>query len=265
MLRRELGETKVDQLDDAVAPHHHVLGLDVAMHKPRAVRRRERRRDLKRDVDKVRDSQRAGVDGFAQRRAIDELRRDEVDVLGVADFIHRDDVRMIQGRGRARFVFKPASESSIEEQLGRQDLQRDASSQRRVRRAIDLAHAARSEPRHDLVAPQRVPDERRCLSLADPAGREVLAEPVPTAGGVPSVQRQERRHFAMQLRVGAAALEKEGVALVERPFDRRMKQIHNALPPDGVSEDRTRGTGMHLRCAFVRPHGTGELSLRLSW
>ena len=41
-------------------------------------------------------SQGTAVDRFAERFTVDEFRCDEIDAFGVADLVHRDDVRMIQ-------------------------------------------------------------------------------------------------------------------------------------------------------------------------
>ena len=43
---RQLRNSKIEHLYIAIVTHHHVLGLDIAMHDARLVRDRQRRRDL---------------------------------------------------------------------------------------------------------------------------------------------------------------------------------------------------------------------------
>ena len=108
-----LREPEVHHLDDAVAPDHDVLRLDVAVHDAAAVRRGERRGDLGADVHDIAHRQRARGETIAQRHAVHELRRDEVDRARLPDLVDRDDVRMVERRGGARFLLEAAAEIGV--------------------------------------------------------------------------------------------------------------------------------------------------------
>jgi hypothetical protein len=63
----------------------------------------------------------------------------------------RDDVGMIQGCGRTRFLFEPTKAVDIERELLREYFDRDVATKTRISRAIHLAHAAAVEQRDDFV------------------------------------------------------------------------------------------------------------------
>src|SRR5262249_34444857 len=58
---------------------------------------------------------------------------------------------MIQRREHLRFALEAGESIGIERELRRQDLERDVTTELGIVRAIHVAHAARSEQRHDLV------------------------------------------------------------------------------------------------------------------
>ena len=96
------------------------------------------------------------IDHLTQRFTPDQLHRDEVDHLpgtGVplADFIDRQQVRMVQGRGRARLLNESRQAAGVPGERLRQDLNRDRAVKLGIVGAIDLAHAAAAQQRTDPV------------------------------------------------------------------------------------------------------------------
>ena len=92
-----------------------------------------------------------------ERLALDQLHREEQDRSGLLDRVDRDDVRMVQRGGCARFTLEPAEPIGISGKGRRQDFDRDVTAEARVAGAVHLAHAAAAEQRHDLVGPKRRP------------------------------------------------------------------------------------------------------------
>ena len=148
-----LGDPEVRQVRVAVLVDEHVGGLDVAMHEPAPVRGVERARDLGEDVERALGRQPALP---AQQRshvaAVDEAHREVQLPVVLAGLIDRDDVRMVQGGGKARLLEEAAPEQLVPGQLGRDQLQRHRALEREVGRPVDNAHAAATDHRLDLVA-----------------------------------------------------------------------------------------------------------------
>ena len=96
---------------------------------------------------------------------------DERRPVVLADLIDGEDVGMIERCGRLRFLFEAAKTFVIMRKGHRQDLDRDLAPERRLPRAIHLAHPAGAKQRDDLVGPQA--DTRRQFHVCedDVAGR----------------------------------------------------------------------------------------------
>ena len=86
--------------------HHDVLGLDVAMDDPRLVGGGERRNDLFGNAENFAEIHRRTRHALSQRFAFDEFGGDEVRSVRRADFINRENVRVVEGRGGARFLLE---------------------------------------------------------------------------------------------------------------------------------------------------------------
>ena len=69
----------------------------------------------------------------------------------ILEAIHVSDVGMIERGQRDGFAFKPGQSLRIGSHLRRQNLDRDVAPKLGIERAVDLAHAALSKGRHDLV------------------------------------------------------------------------------------------------------------------
>ena len=114
----------------------------------------QRRRHLDADVDRRRGVERSASGDVAERPAVHELVGDEVRARRVADVVNRDDVRVIQRRGRPGFADEPGEAVLVVSKYGRQNLQRDPAAETDVLSEIHLAHPALAEGTDDLVVPE---------------------------------------------------------------------------------------------------------------
>ena len=78
--------------------------------------------------------------------------RDVEHAFGVAGVVDRDDVRMRERGGRARFADEPLAKALVLGELGRKQLQRDRVSEPRMLGSVDDAHAAAAAEGLDPVA-----------------------------------------------------------------------------------------------------------------
>ena len=101
---RRAGEAEVHHAHRSVAPDHHVLGLEVAVHEPGRVRGREPRARRDEHVADLRARPRRCRQPGRQRLAVDELHREEDAVLDLARVVDRDHVRVRQARDRLRLA-----------------------------------------------------------------------------------------------------------------------------------------------------------------
>ena len=69
----------------------------------------------------------------------------------LADIVERADVRVSEGRDRARFALESLAELRVGGKDARENLDGDGAVESRVAGPVDLAHAAGAERRHDFV------------------------------------------------------------------------------------------------------------------
>ena len=86
-----------------------------------------------------------------QIRPVDEPHREVEHALGLSGVIDRDDVRVIERRGRPTAAHEPLAERIVLGQGGVQDLQRDLTSQAEVTSQVDDRHRAAPEDRLDAM------------------------------------------------------------------------------------------------------------------
>ncbi len=98
------------------------------------------------------DRQRAAGEKLPQRRALHPLHRDVGDPALRPDVVDRDDVGVIERRGRPRLLLETLQPLRVRRQLRRQHLDRDLAREPRVPRPVDLPH---SRPRPGGPAPRR--------------------------------------------------------------------------------------------------------------
>ncbi len=150
----DLGEAEVQDLGQAVAGDHHVLGLEVAVHDARLVRPRESVGELGRERDGALRRQRARVEHVSQGPAVDELHDDERRLVLAADLVDRDDAGMAESGCGPRLRLEAGQALGISRHLAREGLEGDVAPEARVARAVHLSHPARSEAVNDLVWPE---------------------------------------------------------------------------------------------------------------
>ena len=158
---RELRETEVENLHAAVVRDEDVLRLQIAMDDALLVRGGEAVRDLHRvsfdEALRTRRSRPAvAAQPLAQRLALEQLRDDVRRAVVRADVVDREDVRMIQRRGRARLLLEARQTLGIGGERGGSTLMATSRPRRGIARAIDLAHPARPEQREDFVGAEAI-------------------------------------------------------------------------------------------------------------
>ncbi len=243
----ELGEAEVEDLDVPVLRDHDVLGLQVPVDDARAVRLGEALGDLRGEVEEL--ARRNGLRGdeLAQRAPLDQLHRDVRRFAGCADVVDRQDVRVVQRRGRPRLLLEAPPPLGIRGALGGQDLDRDVAAEPLVPRAVDLAHPSRAERREDLVGA-----ELRSVCERHPIGRHSTSARHARRPGSPgpliSSPAAEGKHDveASLVRSRGSEPRARGDGAVGRPREtRRGKEGREevgrrqpALPDAGRGEDR---------------------------
>jgi hypothetical protein len=93
-----------------------------------------------RDLDRLSNGF-AGRDWTAQRLAVDVLEHE----IAWPDVVQLADVRMVQGRDRARFVFESTQPIRVMGHRRRENLNGDCAIKPRVAGFVDLAHPARAK------------------------------------------------------------------------------------------------------------------------
>ena len=121
------------------------------MDDPLLVGRFECLRDLPRDWQRLVDGNRPVHDAIGERRSLDQLQHDRLEVVRFFKAVNRTDVRMVERGEQLRFAFEASKPIGIEDEGLGQDFQRDAAVQRGVAGAIDLSHPACANGREDFV------------------------------------------------------------------------------------------------------------------
>src|SRR5262249_46837176 len=121
------------------------------MYDPGLVRCRQCVRHLYRRVERFAQFHRRAPHPPAQCLTINELSGDEMNVTDFSDFKNSDDVRMIQGRSRARFSLEAIKSFAIPGELPGQQLERNLTSELQVLGQVDISHPAGSQQREYQV------------------------------------------------------------------------------------------------------------------
>ncbi len=127
----------------------HVVRLEIAMHDPDRVRGREAFAQLHRDRQQAPPRHRARRE-LRERRALDQLHRQELHARVLADVEHARDVAVLDPPGQAHLAAKPFDR--VVGQPVAQDLERDVLAELGVDRRVHAPHAAAAEPAHDAIA-----------------------------------------------------------------------------------------------------------------
>ncbi len=173
---RELREAEVQDLHAPVPGDEQVLGLQIAMHDPLLVRRRQAMRNLQRIVDRLPLRQLPARQRRAQRLPLEQLRHDVRSAVAFIppDVMDRGDVRMIQNPCRPGLLLETAQAIRVGRERGRQHLDRDLAAQARILRPIHLSHPARADLTEHFIGTKTTSccDRHECSP-----GSEVLRSP----------------------------------------------------------------------------------------
>ena len=140
--------------DVAVAVDHHVRRFQIAMEDAALVRRGQAGAHLPRELDRL--VLRDASDPAEQRReifAVDVLHREKPAAVGFAEVVQAADVLVRHLARDAQLVVELRQVHGVGGDGVGQEFQRDGLVERQVLGAVDLAHAASAEQRHEPVAP----------------------------------------------------------------------------------------------------------------
>jgi hypothetical protein len=149
-------QPEVQHLDAAFVRNHDIRRLQVAMYDAFLVRRRQRVSQGTGNLNDLPDREAASGNQAVQWLPFDQLHRQEVDAVAFLHRVDSDNVRVVELGKRLCLTAKAAQSLRIVRHLGGQHLERYVPAQFRVGGAIDLAHAARTEGRKNLVRSQTV-------------------------------------------------------------------------------------------------------------
>ena len=93
----------------------------------------------------------SSLDAIRQRRSFDEREDQPARVFGVHDSVNVSDVGMVERSQNLGFALEASHAVGIAQERRGQDFERDVALERRVARAVDLAHAALAEQGEDFV------------------------------------------------------------------------------------------------------------------
>ena len=172
----EVGEVAVFSarlLDD-----EDVRRLHVTVDEPTGVGGVQRGRDLAHESERPFGVERRVTrEERAQVRALHVTHGDIEMAVRLPRVVDRYDVGVIETGGKLRFTEEARAEALVLRLLGRDQLERDRSSEPRVERPVDDAHAAAPEDRFDLVAGKLIArlkfpaSDGRCQSVS--VGRRI--------------------------------------------------------------------------------------------
>ena len=118
------------------------------------VRRRQPLRDLHAVIDHAPHRQRTVLQRIAQRAAFQQLAHQVGRAVERAELEDREDVGMVERRGRLRLLLEAAQPVRRLRNIGRKNLDGDVALEHAVARAIHLAHSTGTERAENLVLPQ---------------------------------------------------------------------------------------------------------------
>ncbi len=200
----------------------------------RRVRRCQTRRHLYGDIQRRIHTQPASRQLLPQGDAIDKLGDDVVRPFQLAHFVNRQNVRMVERRGRARLLLETAQRTGAVNQSRRQRLQRHFARERGIFREVHPAHSAGAQRREDPVMAhaRAFRKGRRRPPLAKIARRGVQGSFNEIRAALRRLQK--RLQLRPQIRVARAGGIQKGAARILLQFQRLVKKILQALPTFGA-------------------------------
>jgi hypothetical protein len=168
----ELRETEVEELHVAILGNHHVFRLDVAVNHAVSVRRRQTVDDLQRELEHALYRQLRPVDHAAQRGTGEQLHHDEGPARVLVDCMDRGEIRVVQRREQVCFACEASRVVGVAHNDLRKHFDGYLALELRIERAINLPHAARANPRDDLVGSELCADiDGHAIFLTSPLQR----------------------------------------------------------------------------------------------
>ena len=152
--RAQLRDAEVEDLHAPFFGDVDVLGLQIAVHDPFFVRRRESMRDLQRDVDGFARRNRSAIEAFAERFTFQQLADEKRGAVGVADVVDRQQIRMIEHACGARFLLESLQTLLVAERHRGQNFDGHIAAEASVGGAINRAHTPLADPSGNPVRPE---------------------------------------------------------------------------------------------------------------
>ena len=146
-----LGQPEVHHFHVALRRDHDVGGLEIAMHHAAAMGFFQGLGQLGRHLDDLPHREERAPGDDVERLAFHIFHGDEQPALGVANFIHLADERMVERRGGQRLAPQPPPRDRVRLDLGRQQLDGDTPLEERVLCEKHLPHPAGAERGVDAV------------------------------------------------------------------------------------------------------------------
>ncbi len=179
----QLGQAEVQDLGVPVGKDEHVVRLEVTVHDPGPVRRRQCLGHLDCQSQRLLERKGSLLQGRGQRVSLQVLLNDVAcRRIGIrlvhADVVHDRDVRVVQGRCSPRFLLEAVQAIGIVRESRRQHLDRDLAPESRVLGQVDLAHAASPERLENLVWTEGFTDHPAPIWRTKP-GRIVVQLSIP--------------------------------------------------------------------------------------
>ncbi len=147
----QLRQPEIQDFDPSVTRKEHVLRFKVAVHDSFFVGGSESLRDAQCVLDGAPHWQRAGLELFPQRHALEKLADQKRCTVVRPDVVDGQNVGVVQRGNGARFLFETAQPVCVPRQRLGQHLDRDLASEASITGAIHLSHAARAQRRLNLI------------------------------------------------------------------------------------------------------------------
>jgi hypothetical protein len=146
-----LGHSEIQNLHLIPIRDHNVAGFQIAMHDVLLVNVGQRFSDLTGNVDRLVHRQTAASEAAGERFAFEVLHHEVGEIPLAAHVVHTADTRMLEPRDGLRLAIEPLATFGRFIAASGEDLDCHGPVQSHVIGAIDLAHAALAERRHDFV------------------------------------------------------------------------------------------------------------------
>ena len=154
----ELGQTKVEDLDDPAFRDEEVGRLDVAMHDSRVVRFAETAGGLGHDIEGFLQLDGPLIDPMRERLALVVGHHEiELPVGRLVDFVNGADVDVVERRRRPGFVQKALLGDLVPRRVGGEDLDGDLALETRISGPVNDSHPTAADAREDFVWTQLGP------------------------------------------------------------------------------------------------------------